>query len=128
MTVLHRMENEPAAEKAKFDDVDDGAYYADAVAWASENGIVEGFSAEEFRPDQSITREQMAVIIYRYADFKGHDMSGGAELAYSDTESISEYARTAVEWIAAASIMQGNDDNTFAPQGTTCLLYTSRCV
>ena len=119
VTVLHRMENEPAAEKAKFDDVDDGAYYADAVAWASENGIVEGFSAEEFRPDQSITREQMAVIIYRYADFKGHDMSGGAELAYSDTESISEYARTAVEWIAAASIMQGNDDNTFAPQGTT---------
>lgn len=61
----------------------------------------------------------MAAIIYRYADLKGHDMSGGIELAYSDTESISEYARTAVEWTAATSIMQGNDDNTFAPQGTT---------
>lgn len=116
VTVLHRMEGATeAAEGYTFDDVSSDAYYSEAVAWASENGIVEGFSAEEFGPDISITREQMAAIIYRYARYKGYDLTASYMPGYSDAESISEYAREAVAWAADKGVMNGNDDNTFAP-------------
>ncbi len=116
VTVLHRMEGATeAAEGYTFDDVSSDAYCSEAVAWASENGIVEGFSAEEFGPDISITREQMAAIIYRYARYKGYDLTASYMPGYSDAESISEYAREAVAWAADKGVMNGNDDNTFAP-------------
>ena len=120
VTVLHRMDGEPEAEtEYTFGDVSAEAYYSEAVAWASENGIVEGFSAEEFGPDLSITREQMAAIIYRYARYKGYDLTAAELPDYSDAESISEYAREAVAWAADNGVMNGNDDNTFAPLANT---------
>lgn len=69
VTVIYRMENEPQTGKCAFTDVESGSYYENAVAWANENGIVSGISEEFFAPNEPITREQMATIIYRYSVF-----------------------------------------------------------
>lgn len=116
VTVLYRMENTPETAAAHgFTDVPADAYYADAVAWASENGIVTGFSAEQFAPEENITREQMAAILHRYAAFKGHDTAAHGALSYTDNGAISDYARDAVTWAADNGILQGNENGTFAP-------------
>lgn len=123
VTVLYRMENEPDLSDEilgyPFADVDADSWYGNAVYWARINGIVEGYSAEEFAPDENITREQMAAIVYRYAKFKEYDTELNGELSYADTESISDYAKDAVIWNLDNGIMLGNDDNTFAPQANT---------
>ncbi len=116
VTVLYRMEGSPETElDYSFTDVAADAYYAEAVAWADDNGIVTGYSAEEFVPDQTISREQMAAIIYRYAGHKGADMDVSGNVNYVDAESVSGYALTAVEWVSENGIMQGRTDGTFAP-------------
>ena len=114
--VLYRMEGEPEITVGyTFTDVPADEYYADAVAWASANKIVEGCSADEFSPDDNITREQMAAIIYRYANLKGYDTEVNNALNYADNADISDYAKDAVIWNSDNGIMIGNDDNTFAP-------------
>ena len=120
VTVLYRTEGSPEAElDYSFADVAADAYYAEAVAWADDNGIVTGYSAEEFVPDQTISREQMAAIIYRYAGHKGEDMTIENSASYTDTESISDYAVPAVAWVSENGIMQGRTDGTFAPADFT---------
>lgn len=116
VTVLYRMENEPQSDfEYAFEDVPADEYFSKAVAWASENKIVEGYSGETYEPYQTIIREQMAAIIYRYARYKGYDMSVSADISYFDSESISDYALEAVKWTSAQGIMYGNTDNTFMP-------------
>ena len=113
VTVLHRFAGTPkAAAKAVFADVADGVWYADSVAWACENGIVKGVSKTEFAPDAFVTREQMALILSRYAA-KGTDES--KETAFDDIASLSEESRAAIEWAFAAGIFSGMTENTFAP-------------
>ncbi len=120
VTVLWRMEGKPAASaKATFLDVNDGAYYAEAIAWAAEYKIVEGFSPEAFKPEQDITREQMAAILYRYAKYKGYDVSIGEStniLSYFDAESVSDYAVPFVQWACGAGLINGSNDKLM-PQG-----------
>ncbi|MBQ7901028.1 MAG: 5'-nucleotidase C-terminal domain-containing protein, partial [Clostridia bacterium] len=93
VTVLYRAEGEPATNRSiPFSDVDTGAYYANAVSWANQNGIVNGVSDNEFAPNYNITREQIAAIVHRYAQYKGYDVSVGENtniLSYSDYEEIS---------------------------------------
>ena len=98
VTMLHRLEGEPSAAASAFTDVAAGSYYADAVAWAAANGIVDGVSETSFAPDNAITREQMAAILYRYAEYKDYDTAvGGMSLAeYTDADQISSYAVTAM--------------------------------
>ena len=116
VTVLYRMENSPETElDYSFTDVAADAYYAEAVAWADDNGIVTGYSDTEFAPEQTINREQMAAIIYRYADYKGEDTAVSGSVSYADAADISEYALTSVIWVSENRIMQGRTDNTFAP-------------
>ncbi len=116
VTVLYRMEKEPQVKAGSaFADVAPGAYYAQAVAWASEHGIVTGVSAEQFAPEENITREQMATVLCRYAGYKGQDTAAGGNVSFVDADSISGYAQDAVRWAAAQGILQGNADNTFAP-------------
>lgn len=118
-TVLWRMENEPQASAASFTDVGDGMYYARAVAWASANGIVSGYGNGVFGPDDKITREQMAAMMYRYAQYKDYDVSVGEDtniLSYKDVESISEYAIPAIQWACGAGLIQGSDGNLM-PRG-----------
>ena len=113
--IIYRMEKEPQAGGSVFVDVEIGGYYDRAVAWANANGIVSGVSKDRFAPNDPITREQMATILYRYANFKGYDVESNGNTAYSDSGSISGYARNAVSWAAANLLMKGNDDGSFLP-------------
>ena len=125
VTVLYRTEGEPYAENSSFVDVASDSYYANAVAWAEENKIVSGVSDTEFAPDMSITREQMAAIIYRYAEYKNCDITVNETANYVDSDSVSDYARNAVDWLSEQEIMSGNTDGTFAPQANSTRAQTA---
>ena len=120
VTILYRLENEPEVSGGSaFTDVESGAWYADAVAWAAANDIVNGTSATTFAPNSPITREQMAAILYRYAAYKGYDVSQKADLSgYTDAASISDYAKDALAWANAQKLITGVTDTTLNPQGS----------
>ena len=120
VTILYRLEGSPAvASAAGFSDVAAGQYYADAVAWASANGIVTGYDSSKFGPNDKITREQMAAILYRYAGFKKYDVSKTSDLSsYTDNASISSYAADALKWANAEGLINGMGDGRIAPQGS----------
>lgn len=109
VSVLYRMEGSPAVSgNMPFGDVAGERYYYSAVLWASQNGIVNGVSADSFAPDDVITREQMAAILYRYASYKGYDTSAVANLiTYPDAMEISSYAVTALSWANAEGLITG---------------------
>ncbi len=114
-TVLYRMSGETAEAGSSFRDVSSSAYYAAAVNWASNKGIVNGTGANVFSPNANITREQLAAMLYRYAG----EPSVSADLsAYTDAVSISPYAEKAVEWCVAEGILSGKSATTLAPQDT----------
>ena len=119
VTILWRLEGSPAAkEAAEFQDVSAGAYYAEAVAWAAENGIVNGFGDGRFAPDDAITREQLAAILYRYSRYCGQSTAATASLdSFSDAASVSGYAREALVWAYEAGIVRGTSDNQINPIG-----------
>ena len=81
VTILHRIEGEPQAGEHSFTDVAEDEYYADAVAWAAENDIVNGYSDTVFAPEKAMSREEMAVVLYRYAQYKGWDVSAQGDLS-----------------------------------------------
>ena len=114
-TVLYRMSGETAEADSSFGDVSSSAYYAAAVNWASSKGIVNGMGADAFSPNASITREQLAAMLYRYVG----EPSVSADLsAYTDAVSISPYAEKAVEWCVAKGILSGKSATRLAPQDT----------
>ncbi len=117
VTVLWRFEGEPEAGKNTFSDVPNGQWYTDAVAWAAANGVVNGVGNNRFDPEGKITREQMATILYRYAEKKGIDTSKRAELgAFPDANQVSAYAKDPVQWAVAEKIINGSDGKLL-PQG-----------
>lgn len=113
VTILWRMENEPAAKHGcPFADVRRGSYYEQAIAWASENGIVTGFDASTFAPDRAITREQLAAILFRFAAYRGMDAVTLREnlSSFQDQAAISTYAVSALNWAVGEGLMQGTGD------------------
>lgn len=131
VTILYRMENEPSASFNKFGDVNADEWYGAAVAWASENGIVNGVSENEFAPNDNLTREQMAAIIYRYIKFKGKDVSVGENtniLSYTDAESVSEYAVEAICYAVGSGLMKGDSETTLNPSGTATRAETATII
>lgn len=113
VTILWRMENEPAAKHGcPFADVRRGSYYEQAIAWASENGIVTGFDASTFAPDWAITREQLAAILFRFAAYRGMDAVTLREnlSSFQDQAAISVYAVSALNWAVGEGLMQGTGD------------------
>ena len=117
VTILHRMEGEPQAGEHSFTDVAEDEYYADAVAWAAENDIVNGYSDTVFAPEKAMSREEMAVVLYRYAQYKGWDVSAQGDLSrYTDSESVSAWSAEAMTWAVGAKVMDGMDGR-LAPQG-----------
>ena len=113
VTILWRMENEPAAKHVcPFADVRRGSYYEQAIAWASENGIVTGFDASTFAPDRAITREQLAAILFRFAAYRGMDAVTLREnlSSFQDQAAISAYAVSALNWAVGEGLMQGTGD------------------
>ena len=118
VTILYRLEGEPDAAASSFTDVASNMYYADAINWAAANGIVNGITTTTFGPDNAITREQMAAILYRYAQYKGYDVTASNDLgSYTDASQISAYATTAMQWANAEGLITGNTTTTINPIG-----------
>ena len=126
VSMLHRLEGSPAADGVDFSDVASGDWYADPVAWAASEGIVGGFGDGTFAPNAAITREQMASILYRYAEYKGLDVSARATFdAYSDADSVSPWASDVMSWAVAEGLITGMTEDTLAPQGETTRAQTA---
>ena len=118
VTILYRQAGSPAASGNPFTDVDPGQYYAEPIAWAASHGIVNGISATTFAPDAPITREQMATILYRYAQYQGEDVSDQGNLsAFADADTISAYAKQAMAWANGAGLINGVEGNRLNPTG-----------
>ena len=118
VTILYRLENEPAVSGNPFGDVETGKYYANAVVWAAANDIVNGYGEGIFGPEDNITREQLAAILYRYATSKGYDVSATGDLsAFADGATASDWATTALSWAVSNGIMNGKGDGVLDPTG-----------
>lgn len=109
VTVLYRLEGEPVGTgSSSFSDVRSGSYYEKAVAWAAANGIVTGTGSTSFSPDAKVTREQLAAILYRYAQYKKLDTDAGAKLdSFSDAGNVSGYASEALSWAVSEGLING---------------------
>ncbi|MBO6270279.1 MAG: S-layer homology domain-containing protein, partial [Clostridium sp.] len=136
VTMLHRMEGEPKSDYAMtFKDVEDGKWYTEAIRWAAENGIVEGYTKEKFGPTDDLTREQLATILYRYAKLKGQGFTGmwAFPLNFDDASDVSGWANEAVCWMTMNGVIQGTGDNKLSPKwnatraqvATMLMRYTS---
>ena len=119
VTILHRMAGAPAAAEAMtFPDVEPGFYYEAPIAWAAENGIVNGYPDGSFGPEDSVTREQMATILSRYAQNQGVDTSAAADLSvFSDRDMVNDYAVAPFAWANAVQLINGVTADTLVPQG-----------
>ena len=120
VTMLYRMTGSPAVSgNSVFSDVPSGKWYSDAVQWASVNGVVNGVGKDRFAPDTQITREQMASMMMRYAQFKQYSTGKSADLsAFNDAGSISSWALESMKWANAAGLINGRTASTIAPQDT----------
>lgn len=117
VTILYRLEGEPAAGAAAFADVPAGQWYSGAVAWAAANGIAGGYGDGRFGPGDTVTREQIAAILYRYTAFKGGDTSARADMgAYRDAGEISPYALDALRWAVAQGVVSGYGEGRLGPR------------
>lgn len=117
--VLFNLEGAASGAAATFDDVPADAWFADAVNWAAANDIVTGYGDGTFGPDNNITREQMATILYRYAQFKGYDVSVKGDLsAFTDGADVSEWAKDALSWCVGVKLINGRDNGTVDALGT----------
>lgn len=121
-TILWRIEGNPAVDYTmNFDDVADGEWYTEAIRWAASKGVVQGEGNDLFNPDNSITREQMAAMLYRYAEYKGIDVSAGEDTdisSYDDASSSSTWAMTALQWAVGSGLITGRTTTTIVPRGT----------
>ena len=110
VTVLYRLEGQPAVNgRSGFSDVQYNGYYEDAVTWAADNGIVNGTSTTMFSPNANVTREQMAAILYRYAQYKKYNTAASSGLnGFTDHASVSGYAAASLEWAVAEKLVNGS--------------------
>jgi hypothetical protein len=119
VTIIYRMENASATGVSPFTDVERDEYYADPISWASDNGVVLGYSETLFGPKDNITREQMAAILYRYCVSKGIDVANYGDLSrFPDGDKVSDYAVEAMRWAVDRGLIAGMDDGRLDPTGT----------
>ena len=121
VTILYRLEGKPAVSgDIPFSDVKAGEWYSDAILWASRNSIVLGYGNGLYGPEDPVTREQAVVILHRYAQFKGLDVSAADDLAmFVDRGKISAWALDAMKWAVAVGIIEGRSSNKIAPEGSS---------
>lgn len=114
--VLYNLEDQPAVRGTDpYTDTEEGAWYTDAILWASENGLIKGYGNGMFGPNDALTREQMATIFYRYCQLKGYSLTEGSYDHFSDHEKVSGYAEQAVRWAVGNGLLIGNDDGLLCP-------------
>ena len=119
VTILWRLAGSPTVSGKTFTDVSASVWYADAVAWASTNGVVSGYESGLFGPEDQVTREQLAAILYRYALISGKDTEKTADLSgYTDSVTISTWAPQALKWAVGSGLISGTGANTLSPRGT----------
>ena len=120
VTVLYRMAKPESVESThNFKDVAKGQWYSDAVAWAAANGIVNGITSTEFAPDSDLSREQMALIIYRFAKMQGFDVAGASNLEnFTDAKDVSAWALDALSWANKTELVNGTSETTLSPKAT----------
>lgn len=118
--MLYALEGKPGVSAdSRFPDVSDQDWYANAASWAQSKGIITGYEDGRFGPNDSLTREQLALILYNYAKSKGYDTSAKADLnQYVDGSSTSAWAQTAMAWAVGEGLLSGRDANKLAPTGT----------
>lgn len=122
MTVaaLYRLERSPSVSGSSFSDVKASDWYGPAVQWASQNNIVSGYGDGKFGPNDTLTRQQFATILYRYAQYKNYDTTISGDLAqYTDRGAVSSYAREAVSWAVGKNLIGGTSSTTLTPSGST---------
>lgn len=126
VTILHRMAGEPAAENAYFADVPLNRYYSAAAAWAVEQGIVTGYGDGRFGPSDPMTREQIIMILYNYANLNGADTSAQSDLSqFHDLDQLSPDAQGAMEWACSIGLIKGKGDGILDPAGATTRAETA---
>ncbi len=120
VTILWRLEGSPVVNYAmNFGDVGSGVWYTEAVRWAASEEIVKGYSDTVFAPDDTVTREQLATILYRYAQYKGYDVSAKGDLTtFTDGAKTSSWAAEAMEWAVGANLLSGKGGGVLDPTGT----------
>lgn len=120
VTILHRLSGSPAVSgTSSFQDVPANEYYATAIAWAANNGIVNGRSSTSFAPNDAITRQELAAILYRYTSFRGLTNNKLANLSvYTDQGQVDGYAATPMQWCVGNGIINGTSNTTLTPRGT----------
>lgn len=117
-TVLYRMSGEECSSGHPFTDVPEGTWYSDAIAWAYEKGIVKGVSETEFGVEEDVSRQQLVVMLQRYADYRGYDSTQSIGLTdFADADQVAEYALPAVQWAVACGIVNGSD-GLLSPNGS----------
>lgn len=117
VTILHRMEGKPIENASVFSDVAKDEYYFNAISWASKNNIVKGYGNGNFGPNDKITREQLATILYRYSEYKNHKTNLKADImSFADGNDVSEYAIDAMQWALASGLIKGLDNNMLQPK------------
>lgn len=131
--LLYNLEGRPEAAAARYTDTEDGAWYESAVSWATEAGILTGYADGSIRPNASITRQQLAAMLYRYARYTNRDVSLRADLTgYTDAAQISPYALEAMQWANAAGIIQGSGEallpGSTATRAQTAAMLTRFCT
>lgn len=118
VSILHRLEGNPVVTEESFSDVSADDWYGKAVAWASSKGIVGGYGDNTFQPNKAITREEMASILYRYAQYKDQDVSARADLSkYTDAGQLGAWAEEVMQWANAEGLINGMTEDTLDPQG-----------
>lgn len=121
IAVLWRMDNEPKAKSTHlFSDIKSNAYFYDAAMWGAENELIKGYSDDIYGPSDNLTREQVAALLWRYAKYKGYDVSSGENtniLSYDDFADISEYAIAAMQWACGEELIKGTSDGHLNPKG-----------
>ena len=118
VTILHRLEGSPTGGSKVFPDVDQSLYYAAPIAWASSQGLVNGYDTGGFGPEDAITRQQLAAILYRYAESKGYDTSARGSLnSFHDAAMVNDYAVEPIRWAIGTGLISGMDDGTISPTG-----------
>ena len=120
VTILWRLEGSPVVNYAmNFSDVESGVWYTEAVRWAAAEGIVKGYSDTVFAPDDTVTREQLATILYRYAEYKEYDVSAKGDLTtFADGSTVSTWAADGMTWAVGAQLITGKDGGKLDPTGT----------
>ncbi len=127
VTILWRLEGKPVPTVINtFADVAPGQWYTDAISWAAQTGIVTGYSATSFGPTDQVTREQMAVILYRYANYKGYDVRAKADLSsFTDHQKVGPWAKDGLAWANANGLINGLPGGLLAPQSNAIRCQTA---